>query len=346
MEYDTKVETCLDELCCGFRCSNQITICSDDTKMFRLVMEDSLVEDEDSCCVSKRYCKDYMKDIEEACVYTKGWRPLDQAIEPFEADWKKYCCEEGFKCSDVKELDDTWCKEFGKYYDRNVKESGEILQFPEIYDDVRSLVADLCCVDIRCTSDVCGTEIDSRMKDEMSDVMIPTNVDSFEYCCGYDCTNVVVCDEFQMLPLRNPSDLPLQAQKKDCCDVNVTTCDAEKDVLDCGDGFRIRQDQSDFSVLIYQDKMRETCCEKKEEEKKEVVVEKKECCERKGPLVQVRYFQSPNVLQSPPNVLMPYDLSNSAALRGALNELADAVDEFVGDDDNDDNDGNYDERYS
>jgi hypothetical protein len=300
--------------------------------MFSSKLENVVFEQEDSCCVPKHYCRDHTNDIEKVCTYTNFLRPKDKGpLEPFEEEnWEENCCEKGFKCSDVKELNAEWCNEFEKYYDKGFTESEEMLTLDRIHQitsrndkvgDIRNIVADLCCVDIKCVSTVCDTE-DSRMKEEMGDMKIPLHQDSFEYCCGYDCTKVIMCEDQNMLPLRNLNELPLQDHRENCCDPEVTTCDTEKDVLDCGDGFAIRQDQSHFSNLIYKDTAREFCCEEKVEEK--VEKKKEECCFRKGPLVQIRYFQS----SSPQAILQP---DNSASfLRGALEKLAEEVDQYVG----------------
>ena len=93
-----------------------------------------------------------------------------------------------------------------------------------------------------------------------------------------------------MLPLNGLEENAIRDTPQECCDGKVTTCrqELDKNREFCGAGRVPRQDELD--KLIYNDEAPERCCEEK---KIEEPPPKKKCCDRKAPLVHVRYFQSP-----------------------------------------------------
>ena len=149
-------------------------------------------------------------------------------------------------------------------------------------------------------------------------------------CCEkrtHSCQSVK-CENFGMLKIRDLGPDDVKYTPEDCCDDQVTTCRKMLKFLEdeqyCGKGLMIRQDQTNFDGLIYKDTIHNFCCEK---EITEEPPPKKKCCERKAPLVNVRVFQSPTTILQP-----QYAVDSSFSLRGALEELSEEVDRYVGDD--------------
>ena len=247
--------------------------------MVAKIMKGKIVQNKNACCVDQHTCKDHEDDISIKCVYTERLsRREDTENEIFEeAEWEDKCCQEGFKCSDVKGdevVNDEFCKRFEKYYDKDFATKQGLLteeKFEQVADHVfegeenklKVEVANLCCIDVSCEEKLCeNTEKDARLK-MPSGAKIPFEKDGFSFCCGYDCKEVDCEKTLGRLKLRDLQDTEeLRDSRDECCDDQVTRC-SDIDDADCGEGFMKRQNDTDFKKLIYKDEIQTTCCEKR-----------------------------------------------------------------------------------
>ena len=268
---ENMIKTCLNSKCCGFQCSSD-TVCGDKKMPGKNLIGHTFM-DEENCCVEKKTCDDYTEAITEQCSYTHRMRKRDTAKNEYfeDQDWKENCCENGIKCSDVEELNEGFCNGYEKHYDDAKKQSDHLFTLEDISkapnfesEDEKRFAADLCCIDTNCEEKTCeNDEKDAVLKMEV-DAKIPFNTNSFQYCCGYNCS-AVKCEELEppRLKLRNLEEsADLTGSREECCDDEVTTCEQEvnKNGEFCGAGRVPRQD--DLDVLIYNDEAPDRCCEK------------------------------------------------------------------------------------